>query len=466
MLYYGFVKSLYLFRAKLYMKEKINVFREKYRANPGWYWLLWTLFLFPLLPEYISPFILFSGFIVFKRQWSKLNNNALLGDMGKAIFILTCYMVISGIWSKTHILSSLIGMLWMGCFLIYVFIANIVNTKEKLKTAITCMNLASGIIGIIAVLEILTYYLSLREGNETLRFPNPLYFDFNKLIFEKIPVDIVYYRFAARASATFDNPLILATFLVITNPFCAFGSLFFTHSRNRKLSRACWLFSTAGIIATTSRGAYIAVGLTLLIVLVSLTKNKKLLRKVLPFVLLVAISTPIGLVIRYKNSSTDFLSSTENRFDIWRFCFKEFIRSPKNLLIGLGAGSDNVHTLLRDGHGLDRTHAHNLFLEMLVEGGLIYFVIVLVAFVFLVKKLYALSKNRNKLYMQYTVLYIASLTGFLMISLFEFTLQSPKELIVFFALLGFIEATYRIAENHIQKTPDMEEREERVKITK
>ena len=48
------------------MKEKLAALKIEYRTNPGWCWLLAILFLFPLLPEYVSPFILFAGFIVFK----------------------------------------------------------------------------------------------------------------------------------------------------------------------------------------------------------------------------------------------------------------------------------------------------------------------------------------------------------------------------------------------------------------
>ena len=46
------------------MKEKLAALKIEYRTNPGWCWLLAILFLFPLLPEYVSPFILFAGFIV------------------------------------------------------------------------------------------------------------------------------------------------------------------------------------------------------------------------------------------------------------------------------------------------------------------------------------------------------------------------------------------------------------------
>jgi hypothetical protein len=39
-------------------------------------------------------------------------------------------------------------------------------------------------------------------------------------------------------------------------------------------------------------------------------------------------------------------------------------------------------------------------------------------------------------------------------SLFEHTLQSPKEMMIYFFLLGFIEATYRMATDTIQLAPD------------
>jgi hypothetical protein len=50
------------------MKEKLISLGEQYKTNPGWCWLLATIFLFPILPEYVGPFILFIGFIVFKVQ--------------------------------------------------------------------------------------------------------------------------------------------------------------------------------------------------------------------------------------------------------------------------------------------------------------------------------------------------------------------------------------------------------------
>lgn len=433
------------------MKERIQRLKRDYPKKTAWYWLLITLLLFPLLPEYLSLILLLISFVVFKVYWSKINKKALLGETGKIFLIYMCYMIISAFWSKTHLLSALIGLLWMGCFLIYVYVANTVNTKRKLKNAITLINLSAGIIGFIAILEVVTYNMSQHLDGFSFAFPNPLYYYVNDIIYDAIPVDIVNYKFEARASSTFDNPLILATYLVTVTPFCAFGSVYFSHSKNRKISRVCFLLALGGIICTSSRGAYIAVGLSLLAILLS-TSNKHLFRRIFPFIVLLAIAIPVGLVLRYKNyPKGDFLASTSKRFDIWESCFDIFLKNP---VVGLGAGSDNVHTLLRDTYGIDRTHAHNLFLELLVEGGVIGGIFVVIILIMIASLLLRPLKTKDKIFHRYSALYASSLVGFITMSLFEHTLQSPKELIVFFMVLGFIEATYRIATNRQQITQE------------
>ena len=173
-----------------------------------------TLGMSMLVPEYIAPFFLFGLFIYFKQHFTNTNRNVLLGNLGKVFLIYMCYMVVSSIWSKTHLLSALIGLLWMGCFLGYLIIANTLNTNEKLDYAILFVNISAGIIGLISLLEFITFNLSSTTDWFKYYFPNPLYYNLNDYIFDLIPVDIVNDRIESRASATFDNPLILATYLV------------------------------------------------------------------------------------------------------------------------------------------------------------------------------------------------------------------------------------------------------------
>lgn len=401
-----------------------------------------------VFPEYIAPLFVFGLYIAFLSHFKKTNRNAKIGNLGKAFMVYMCFMIISAIWSNTHLLSALIGLLWMGCFLSYIEVANIVNTKDKLKDAITALNISSGIIGFIGILEFLTYNIS-RHAHINFIVPNPLYYKFNDYVFSLFSFDIVNNVYPSRANSTFDNPLILATFLIVTIPFCAFGSIFFKHSKNRKISRVCFICSLGGLICTESRGAYIAIGLSIITMLIS---NKKIFKKLIPFVFALAIAIPITLVIRNINSPIgDLLGSRNQRMSIWIECINIFKSHP---IVGLGAGTENIHQILIEKLNVDRSHAHNLFLQVLVESGIIGTLMVATIVGIIIKNVISLFKLKNGLYRPYAILYTASMVGFIMISLFEHTLQSPKEMMVFFILLGFIEATRRMANNQIQLADD------------
>lgn len=413
-------------------------------------WLLTIIGVSFILPEYIAPLFVFFFYIPFLRHFKKTGRNAKIGNLGKAFMAYMCYMIMSGIWSGTHLLSSLIGLLWMGCFLFYIESANIINTKDKLKNAIFALNISSGIIGIIATLEFATYNLTKYVDGFNFTISNPLYYQLNDWVFNLFPFEIINSQYPSRAAATFDNPLILATFLIITTPFCAFSSVYFKHSKHRKLSRVCFVFSLLGILCTESRGAYIAIALSIATLLIS---SKKIFKKLLPFMFVLAIGIPLTIALRYKNNSSgnEFLASNNNRLAIWRVCADLFTEHP---IIGMGAGTENIHQEIIQRIGINRSHAHNLFLEIATEGGIIGVIFVIAIIAIFAKNLFKLFHLKNNAYRPYAVLYTSSIIGFITMSLYEHTLQSPKEMMIFFLFLGFAEATLRMAEGTIQLSAD------------
>ena len=413
-------------------------------------WLLTIIGVSFILPEYIAPLFVFFFYIPFLRHFKKTGRNAKIGNLGKAFMAYMCYMIMSGIWSGTHLFSSLIGLLWMGCFLFYIESANIINTKDKLKNAIFALNISSGVIGIIATFEFATYNLTKYVDGFNFTISNPLYYQLNDWVFSLFPFEIINSQYPSRAAATFDNPLILATFLIITTPFCAFSSVYFKHSKHRKLSRVCFAFSLLGILCTESRGAYIAIALSIVTLLIS---SRKIFKKLLPFMFVLAIGIPLTIALRYKSNSSgnEFLASNNNRLAIWRVCADLFTEHP---IIGMGAGTENIHQEIIQRIGINRSHAHNLFLEIATEGGIIGVALVIAIIVVFAKNLFKLFYLKNNAYRPYAVLYTSSIIGFITMSLYEHTLQSPKEMMVFFLFLGFAEATLRMAEGTIQLSAD------------
>lgn len=411
--------------------------------------LVITLGLSMFFPEYIAPFFVFGLYIHFMIVFKKTKRNALLGELGKVFFAYTIYMLLSSIWSKTHLFSAEIAMLWMGMMLGYILVANTITTEDKLKNAITAVNISAGLIGLIAILEFITHNLTARVDWFHIIVPNPLYYDINDAIFNLLPVEIENNKYASRASASFDNPLILATYLVMTTPFCAFGSAYFKKSIHRKISRICLFFAFLGIFGTSSRSSYLAIGIAIIFLLFCSTK---LMKKLWPFVIILAIGTPIGLLVRYKNSTMDdFFNSDSKRVEIWKSCIDMFEKNP---FFGHGAGTENIHQALINTYHIDRTHAHNLFIELLVEGGVVGIAFVVIITYFIVKNIFAIIKNDNGKYKYYSAVYSSSIIGFIIMSLTEHTLQSPKEMMTFFFILGFIEATKRLSLGKTQCADD------------
>ncbi|MBQ9530792.1 MAG: O-antigen ligase family protein [Eubacterium sp.] len=420
--------------------------------------LLITLSVSFIFPEYIAPLFVFFLYIYFIIHFKKTGRNAKLGDLGKVFFAYTCYMVISGIWSNTHILSSLIGLLWMGCFLGYLMVANAVNTEEKLKNAFTAINISAGITGAIGIAEFVTYNLTKHTKWFNFIVANPLYYKFNDKIFDLFSFDVVNNVYPSRATSTFDNPLILATFLVMAAPFGIFGMIYFKEKVHRAISTICLLLTLGGLLCTESRGAYIAVALSVLMLLIS---NKKVFKKLIPFIIILAIALPAILFIRFKNSPPgDLFVSNQSRMNIWKAGFKIFTEHP---IFGLGAGTENIHQIIISRLHVDRAHTHNLFLQIAAEGGIIGLAFAIAIIVVLIKNLKKLFKNEDSILKAYAFTYISAFVGFITMSVFEHTLQTPKEMMMFLFLLGFTEATVRLADNTVQLADD--EKEEKEEIT-
>ena len=415
--------------------------------------LLITLGVSFIFPEYIAPLFVFFLYIYFIIHFKKTKRNARLGNLGKALLAYMSYMVISGIWSNTHLLSSLIGMLWMGCFLGYLMVANTVNTEDKLKNAMTAINISSGVTGAIGIAEFVTYNLTHHTKWFNFIIANPLYYSFNDKVFGLLPFDIVNNVYPSRATATFDNPLIMATFLVMCTPFCAFGMIYFKEKKHRILAIFCLLLTIGGVLCTESRGAYVAIALTVLTLLLS---SKKIFKKMIPFILILAVGLPAILYIRFKNSPPgDLQISNGSRMAIWKHCFGLFLKHP---IFGLGAGTENIHQIMLREMNMDRAHAHNLFLQIAVAGGIIGLAIAIFIIVILIKNLRTIFKFNGGELRPYAIVYTSAFVGFTAMSMFEHTLQSPKEIMMFFFLLGFVEATLRMATNSVQLADDEKEK--------
>lgn len=433
------------------MKENLISFKQKYRENPAWCWLLATVFLFPILPEYVSPFILFIGFIVFKRQWTVQGRKAKVGTIGKIIMVFMFLALVSTLWSDTKFSTFSTAMLWWGMFLIEVMIFNLARTREKIDKILTAMVYSGGLNALVGTIQICTYTLY-RFGyiSKSAVLTTPFYRELDKAVYSVLPFDISTSMWTSRASGFFSNPNLLATYMVIVYPISIY---LFLNAKNKKQKNILFFLNvliSAGMSSTMTRaGCFIAILGWLFMFSVLIKKHwKSMLQIFIPTVCIIipSILTRYGVIFKTVgkvsgggSGGAEAKKSSITHFQIWESLIDYLTSNLKEFLIGTGFGVEQTGMILLSNYGLDKPHAHNFLLETWVELGIIGVFLFIGIIVCACGKLFEINANNGK---KFTLVFcvFTSIALYLLFGLTDYIFNSPKQIILLFMMLGLTQA--------------------------
>ena len=428
----------------LNMNEKINLMKLKYKNNPGWAWLLATLFLFPILPEYISPFILFIGFIVLKRPWTREGRKAKVGTLGKLQMMFMTLALVSVLWSDTKLDTLGTAGLWWGMFLIQVMIYNLANTREKIDNILKVITVSAGINGILGTIQILTHLFN-KMGyiSKSLVVVTPFYRDIDKAVYTWLPFEIRTNTFSDRASGFFSNPNLLATYMVFTYPISIYLFLNAKTKKDKLFYFLMNVFISAGISSTMTRACCV-------IALFGIIVPSILARYGLAFTIKKSGIAPSAGNIA---SGAEAKKSSINHFKIWESVFDYITDNIRVFISGLGFGCESTGNTLMAIYNLNKPHAHNFVLEIWAELGIVglimFFVIVLCAF----GKLLEINANNGKKF-DLVFCVFTSLLLLLLFGLTDYIFNSPKQIILFMIIIGLTQAISQCYEKTIINSTD------------
>lgn len=452
-----------------FMSEKLNAFKTKYNSNPGWYWLLATIFLFPILPEYVSPFILFAGFIVFKRQWTREGRKAKVGTLGKLQMAFMLLALASTLWSETKLDTLGTAGLWWGMFLVQVMIYNLANTRKRIDKIFKLITLSAAINGFLGTLQICTYTLN-KFGyiGNNLVVITPFYKSLDKAVYTWLPFNIRTNTFADRASGFFSNPNLLATYMVFAYPISIYLYLNAKNKKTKFLYFFMNLLISAGMSSTMTRaGCVIALaGWIFMFIVLAKRHAKELLQIFIPTVSIIvpSILTRCGLLFTIKKSGIAATpssaasgaaaqQSTVNHFRIWESVFDHIIHNVKTFIGGMGFGCESTGTMLLENYDLNKPHAHNFVLEIWAEIGIIGIVLLVVIICCALGKLLEINANNGKKF-DLVFCVFTSLMLFLLFGLTDYVFNSPKQIILFMMILGITQAISQCYEKTIIDSPE------------
>lgn len=437
------------------MKETLISFKQKYKQkyheNPAWCWLLATVFLFPILPEYVSPFILFIGFIVFKKQWTAQGRKAKVGTIGKLMMAFMALAVVSTLWSDTKFSTFSTAMLWWGMFLIEVMIYNLARTRKKIDQILTAMVYAGGLNGIVGAIQICTYTLYKFDYiSKSAVFVTPFYRQLDKAVYSILPFDISTSMWASRASGFFSNPNLLATYMIIVYPISIY---LFLNATDKKRKRTFFIFNvliSAGMSSTMTRaGCFIAIAGWLFMFVILIKKHwKPMLQIFIPTVCIIipSILTRYGIIFKkvgrvsgVASAGLEARKSSITHFQIWDSMIDYLTNNVMEFFMGTGFGIEQTGMILLNYYDLDKPHAHNFLLETWVELGIIGVCLFLGIIICACGKLLEINANNGK---KFTLVFcvFTSILLYLLFGLTDYIFNSPKQMIFLFMLLGLTQA--------------------------
>lgn len=457
------------------MNEKINAIKARYRENPGWCWLEAIILLFPILPEYISPFILFAGFIVFKMQWTREGRKAKVGTLGKLEIAFMSLALISTLWSGTKLDTLGTAGLWWGMFLVQVMIYNLASTRKRIDRILKLIVYGGVVNGICGTIQICTYTLH-KFGylSEKFILITPFYKTLDKAIYTWLPFEIKTNTFADRASGFFSNPNLLATYMIFAYPISIY---LFLNAKNKKEKITYFIFNLiicAGISSTLTRaGCVIALaGWIFMFVILAKRHCRQLLTIIMPTVAIIipSILTRYKLIFTVKNTSPspapntppavkapavspEAINSTITHFEIWKNTVDYIIHHIKVFIGGLGFGCESTGIMLSTAYELNKPHAHNFIFEIWAELGIIGIVMLCVIIFCAFGKLLEINANNGRKF-DLVFCVFASLLLLLLFGLTDYIFNSPKQIILFMILMGLTQAISQCYEKTIIKSPE------------
>lgn len=244
----------------------------------------------------------------------------------------------------------------------------------------------------------------------------------------------------ARVYSIFGNPNIFAEYLVMMTPLTV--GLFWSTNRDsvRIFYFSLFVIQVIALFMTMSRGGWIGLAFSALVFLFFI--RKRLLLFAVPMGVLSLFLLPASFLSRFLTIFNLSDSSTSYRFKIWEIT-GEVIRD--NFLVGVGLGHlPFKYTFEKYIRTMPIYHAHNSFIEIFAELGLVGFILFLlfVLSIFLMLWKYPLksSDSYNKIM---GAALIASFSGMMIHGMFENIFYMTKITTGFWILLALAYSLVR-----------------------
>lgn len=352
-----------------------------------------------------------------------------------AILSFGILIMLSSIYSAGGVDSFISASISFILLLGYFLFVNLMRTEKWIKRAIIGFVSSASVVALIGVFE----FIFGAKNN------NWLDQSFHSII-------------KTRVVSLFENPNMLAVFLVMAFPFLLALCVKAKEANAKFLTKALVVIFILCIIFTWSRAAWIAVivGILLFAALCT-TKAFRIFGMVLLGLPLLPIILPSSILERFLSISNLADSSIAYRIYTWRGTLNAI---KDYLFFGIGYGDSAFQTVYPSYSfsGIEAApHSHSLILQILLCMGVIGFLVFCVAIFFSFQKSFEFIKNEKNFNSSiYVIASVASVASALIIGIFDYIWYNPRIFYLFWIVIAIGCAYVRVGDYERSRCEDFE----------
>lgn len=349
------------------------------------------------------------------------------------VLLFALFMLLSGVIGAGDVNGLLEALLYCSVFLAYFLTVNLIRSSDWVKRCIFSFAF-SGILS--AFLGVLQIFIGGFEGGWV-----------DQAAFSYISV---------RITSTFDNPNVFASYLVLLIPY-VFNEFMCSEKLGEKIARfGILVMLILCTVETWSRGAWVSLIVALVAYLLMSSK------KTVPYVALGGIGLTASVPFIAPNVYDRLLSigdrgdtSIGYRVSIWKSVSRMI---SENWLTGIGYGQaafSSLYLPFAYSGALAAKHAHSLYLQILVEMGVVGLVLFVMFILLFVQNVFEYLYRVNDANKKGRVIAgISAILGILVMGLADHIWYNSRIFLAFWLVISVTVAQTRIGLGEREKTAE------------
>lgn len=372
-------------------------------------WVTLTIALIPILPTMMDLVLVIASALSlllkamitpeFKFKHYKINS---------WIFAFSIVIAISAMISISMAESIKIAMLMIAFVLFYFVVINTITTKKELKIILYAISIVGALTAVFGIYQYI----------------------FGDVYSQAWLDDDMFENIKMRVYSTLENPNVYGEYLLLILPMMA--SLFWTEKGFKKKLFLFALVCISGLalILTFSRGCWL--GILFAFAILAIIIDKRFIFLGIAILLLLPFILPETIINRFMSIGNMNDTSTSYRVYIWMgtlAMLKDYWLSG----VGMGITSFNTIYPLYSYNNISAPHSHNLYLQVIVEYGIVGFITMAgVMYNYFKEAIISMTKKKNIILGGL----IAGMSGFLLQSMTDHTWYNYRVVLMFFTMIA------------------------------